>query len=93
MGSNDINATEQILKLAEKYGLTVVLMLIFGSVLYSVFRALRKGELVPREYLDRVEEDRDRLQIMMEKEREGFMAPLLEVVNNLKKDNSDGRGG
>lgn len=51
-----------------------------------------KGDLVPRELLDRAEEDRDRLQAILDKERADFMAPTLEVLQRLKIDHAAASG-
>lgn len=91
MGQEEINGVKEFLPLAEKYGLAVVLTFILLVILAWLVKMIIKGELVPRSLLDKAEEDRDRLQAILDKEREGFMAPLLEMVKNLKKD--DHRGG
>ncbi|MBU5673262.1 hypothetical protein [Paenibacillus brevis] len=91
MGQEEINGVKELLPLAEKYGLAVVLTFILLVILAVLVKMIIKGDLVPRSLLDRAEEDRDRLQAILDKEREGFMAPLLEMVKNLKKD--EDRGG
>lgn len=91
MGQEEINGVRELLPLAEKYGLAVVLTFILLVILAVLVKMIIRGELVPRSLLDRAEEDRDRLQAILDKEREGFMAPLLEMVKNLKKD--ENRGG
>jgi septum formation topological specificity factor MinE len=67
-----------------------------------LLRSIVKGNLVPRELLERAEEDRDRLQNILDKERSDFMAPTLEVLQRLKVDytssgvnvvNEEDRGG
>lgn len=101
MGASNIDALERVLPLIEKYGLALFVAVVFGVVLFGVFRALRTGELVPRETLTKVEAERDEAQEqvreltkIMNQERERFMEPLLGMVNNLKKDsNSEDRGG
>lgn len=91
MGQEEIEGVKEFLPLAEKYGLAVVLTFILLVILAVLVKMIIKGDLVPRSLLDRAEEDRDRLQAILDKEREGFMAPLLEMVKNLKKD--EDRGG
>lgn len=91
MGQEEINGVKEFLPLAEKYGLAVVLTFILLVILAWLVKMIIKGDLVPRSLLDKAEEDRDRLQAILDKEREGFMAPLLEMVKNLKKD--ENRGG
>lgn len=91
MGQEEIDGVKELLPLAEKYGLAVVLTFVLLVILAVLVRMIIKGDLVPRSLLDRAEEDRDRLQAILDKEREGFMAPLLEMVKNLKKD--EDRGG
>lgn len=93
--TDSINMWSQILALAEKYGLSMVMALIFGTVLYSVFRAMRNGELVPKERLQEVIAERDEAQqqlreitIQMQKEREQYLTQLLGYVGGLKQPNS-----
>ncbi|GIP38626.1 hypothetical protein J31TS4_19060 [Paenibacillus sp. J31TS4] len=93
MDSEQLNQIDKLAQLAEKYGLALVLLLILLAVLLIIVRMIIKGDLVPREMLEKVEEDRDRLQAILDKEREGFMLPLLEVVKNMKKDDPEHRGG
>ncbi|GIP20418.1 MULTISPECIES: hypothetical protein [Paenibacillus] len=94
MGQEEMNSLKDLLPLAERYGLAVVLSFILLLVVVVIIRMIIRGDLVPRSLLDKAEEDRDRLQAILDKEREGFMTPLLEVVKNLKQqDGSDHKGG
>ncbi|MFF2910022.1 hypothetical protein [Paenibacillus sp. NPDC057934] len=99
MDAERISDIEKLLPLAEKYGLAVLLVFILLIVVMIQWRAVMKGDLVPRELLDRAEEDRDRLQAILDKERADFMAPTLEVLQRLKIDhaavsgNDEDRGG
>ncbi|QWU17406.1 hypothetical protein SAMN04487895_104208 [Paenibacillus sophorae] len=100
MDSNDVTNLEKLLPLADKYGLAYVVALILLIILIFLLRAIVRGDLVPRELLDRAEEDRDRLQAILDKERADFMAPTLEVLQRLKIDhiaasngNDEDRGG
>ncbi|MNI97331.1 hypothetical protein D3C73_1559620 [compost metagenome] len=61
-------------------------------VVIVMLRAIVKGSLVPRELLDKAEEDRDRLQAILDKERSDFMQPTLDVLKKLKVDQSEDRG-
>ncbi|WP_379130970.1 hypothetical protein [Paenibacillus sp. sgz500958] len=93
MDSNDVTNLEKLLPLADKYGLAYVVSLILLLVVIVLVRAIVKGQLVPRELLDLAEEDRDRLQAILDKERADFMAPTLEVLQRLKIDHAAGSGG
>ncbi|NJJ37810.1 hypothetical protein [Paenibacillus apii] len=93
MDSNDVTNLEKLLPLADKYGLAYVVALILLIILIFLLRAIVKGDLVPRELLDRSEEDRDRLQAILDKERADFMAPTLEVLQRLKIDHGALSGG
>ncbi|WP_342435904.1 hypothetical protein NSS79_20490 [Paenibacillus sp. FSL L8-0436] len=99
MGSTDITNIERLLPLADKYGLAYIVALILLIIVITLVRSIVKGNLVPRELLDRAEEDRDRLQAILDKERADFMAPTLEVLQRLKIDhaavsgNDEDRGG
>ncbi|AIQ71165.1 hypothetical protein [Paenibacillus graminis] len=102
MDSNDIANLEKILPLADKYGLAYIVALILLLIVLVLLRSIVKGNLVPRELLERAEEDRDRLQNILDKERSDFMAPTLEVLQRLKVDytssgvnvvNEEDRGG
>ncbi|WP_410512456.1 hypothetical protein PaeBR_21015 [Paenibacillus sp. BR2-3] len=86
MDTERIADIERLLPLAEKYGLAVLLVFILLFVVIIQWRAVMKGELVPREMLDRAEEDRDRLQAILDKERSEFMQPSLDVLKKLKTD-------
>ncbi|MNL57688.1 hypothetical protein D3C87_1812710 [compost metagenome] len=93
MPNTEVSILQQLLPLAERYGLAVVLSFILLLIIGIIIRMIIRGDLVPRSLLDRAEEDRDRLQAILDKEREGFMTPLLEVVNNLKKNTPDNKEG
>ncbi|WP_042201846.1 hypothetical protein [Paenibacillus camerounensis] len=93
MDSNSVTNLEKLLPLAEKYGLAVLLVFVLLIVVLMQWRAVMKGELVPREMLDRALEDNDRLQDILDKERAAFMQPTLEVLQRLKVDHAAGTGG
>ncbi|MEK4849747.1 hypothetical protein NST04_07750 [Paenibacillus sp. FSL H7-0756] len=90
MDSNDVANLEKLLPLADKYGLAYIIALILLMIMLVLLRSIVKGNLVPRELLERAEEDRDRLQNILDKERSDFMAPTLEVLQRLKIDHSAG---
>ncbi|NOU79683.1 hypothetical protein GC101_12440 [Paenibacillus sp. LMG 31459] len=90
MDSNDVANLEKLLPLADKYGLAYIIALILLMIFLVLLRSIVKGNLVPRELLERAEEDRDRLQNILDKERSDFMAPTLEVLQRLKIDHSVG---
>lgn len=90
MDQAHLDATERVAGLAEKYGLSVVLLLILLGVLGYIGRMLLRGDLVPRSLLEKAEEDRDRLQDILDSERASVMGPMLDVVKNLKKDEDKG---
>lgn len=90
MDSNDVANLEKLLPLADKYGLAYIIALVLLMILLVLLRSIVKGNLVPRELLERAEEDRDRLQNILDKERSDFMAPTLEVLQRLKIDHSAG---
>ncbi|MNI99653.1 hypothetical protein D3C73_1587840 [compost metagenome] len=78
--------------MADKYGLAYIAALILMLVVILLLRSIVKGNLVPRELLDRAEEDRDRLQAILDKERSEFMQPTLDVLKKLKIDHTEDRG-
>lgn len=92
MDQTELSSLEKLLPLADKYGLAFVLTFILLIVLIALVRMIIKGELVPRSQLDKAEEDRDRLQGILDKEREELWGPVLEVFKNLKKDQNEDRG-
>jgi hypothetical protein len=92
MDSNDITNLEKLLPLADKYGLAYIVALILLIIVVALVRSIVKGNLVPRELLDRAEDDRDRLQAILDKERADFMAPTLEVLQRLKIDHAAASG-
>lgn len=101
MDSNNVNNLEKLLPLADKYGLAYIVSLVLVFIVFGFIRDIRRGKWVPRELLDKAEEDRDRLQGILDKERADFMAPTLEVLQRLKIDhaasnhsgNDEDRGG
>lgn len=88
MNSDDIANLEKLLPLADKYGLAYIVALVLLVIFLVLLRSIVKGNLVPRELLERAEEDRDRLQNILDKERSDFMAPTLEVLQRLKVDHN-----
>ncbi|WP_157794046.1 hypothetical protein [Paenibacillus donghaensis] len=92
MEEGDITQLERLLPLADKYGLAYMVALILMIALLLLLRSIVKGNLVPRELLDRAEEDRDRLQAILDKERSEFMQPTLDVLKKLKIDHTEDRG-
>lgn len=79
--------------LLEKYGLAV-------GTLFGVIFAIMKGYLVPGVVHDRViaqlqekTEEVKQLRSQMDAERLQFMAPLVDMFKNIKKDDIDDRGG
>ncbi|AIQ49511.1 hypothetical protein R70723_29215 [Paenibacillus sp. FSL R7-0273] len=88
MNSNDIANLEKLLPLADKYGLAYIVALVLLVIFLVLLRSIVKGNLVPRELLERAEDDRDRLQNILDKERSDFMAPTLEVLQRLKVDHA-----
>lgn len=78
--------------LADKYGLAYIVAFILMIVVMALLRSIVKGNLVPRELLDRAEEDRDSLQATLDKERSELMQPTLDIVRNLKIEHRDDRG-
>jgi hypothetical protein len=93
MDPEQLSSIEKIAQLAEKYGLALILAIVLLVVVLYIVRMLARGDLVPRSLLDRAEEDRDRLQAILDKEREGVMAPMMEWFKNIQKDNPQDRGG
>ena len=71
MDTAQLDVLEQVAQFTEKYGLSLVLLLIALGALFYLVMLIVKGSLVPRELLDRAEEERDRLQAILDKEREG----------------------
>ena len=84
MDSEGLSFIEKLLPLSEKYGLAVLLVFILLSIVIIQWRAVMRGDLVPRDMLDRAEEDRDRLQAILDKERSEFMQPSMEGLKRLK---------
>lgn len=97
---------KEVLPLAEKYGLAIVLLFICIFQIFYIIRLILKGELVTKEVYEGACAERDEAQAEVRKmtqflneERSTFMLPLLNVVNNLKvantsqKDSGEDRGG
>ncbi|MEK5492881.1 hypothetical protein MKZ24_19540 [Paenibacillus sp. FSL R7-0297] len=90
----EVSTIQELLPLVEKCGLSVVLLFLFIKFAYIQWRAVSKGELVPRAMLDRALADNDRLQDILDKERAAFTQPTLEVLQRqrLKADHSANSG-
>ncbi|MCG7385118.1 DUF1635 domain-containing protein [Paenibacillus sp. ACRRY] len=85
-----LDTLKEVLPLAEKYGLALVLMFVlFGVCIYLVRSAITDA----RKERDEAQEQLQKLTEKMNAEREKFMEPLLNMVNNLKKDSGEDRGG
>jgi p-aminobenzoyl-glutamate transporter AbgT len=93
MDSDQLTLIATIAQLAEKYGFALVLAIVLLIVVLYIVRMLIRGDLVPRRLLIRAEEDRDRLQAILDKEREGVMMPFMEWLKNIKKDDHGSREG
>lgn len=88
MNSNDVDNLERMLPLADKYGLAYITALVLLIIVITLVRSIIKGNLVTRELLDRAEEERDRLQAILDKERAEFMAPTLEGLRRHEMDHN-----
>ncbi|CAM4469121.1 MULTISPECIES: hypothetical protein [Paenibacillus] len=87
---NWLDSLKEVLPLAEKYGLALVLMFVLlGVCIYLVRSAINDA----RRERDEAQEQLHKLTEKMNAEREKFMEPLLNMVNNLKKDSGEDRGG
>lgn len=83
---------EPFLKLIESYGALLVFAVVSGFINIQLFIQLASGKLVPRRVLDDVESDRDRLQAILDKDREKFMEPMLDLLRRWKKEDEPGGG-
>lgn len=79
-------------KLIENHGALIVFAIFSGYLNIHLFVQLARGKLIPKEVYDALESDRDRLQGIMDKDREKFMDPLLSILAGLKKDETKGGG-
>lgn len=86
MDSIDVTHLEKLLPLADKYGLAYIVALLLLVILLVLLRSIIKGNLVPREILERAEEDRDHLQSILNKERSELLAPTIEGLSRLRND-------
>ncbi|GBF73200.1 hypothetical protein PA598K_01485 [Paenibacillus sp. 598K] len=77
-------------QLVDKYGVTLILAIVMTVMMIYILRLLITGKLVPRELLDRSEEDRDEA-IKALNEIKGPLDQLTIAVNNIKRD--EDRGG
>ncbi|MBD7967774.1 hypothetical protein [Paenibacillus gallinarum] len=80
-------------QLVDKYGVSIILAIVFTTVIITILYWLMTGRIVPRIYLDRSEEDRDRMQLIMEEERRAFLETQTDMIRRLKKDEGASRGG
>lgn len=86
MEQNMISQLEKLLPLVDQYGLAYIVALVLLIIVISLVRAMVRGRLVPRELLDRAEEDRDRLQTMLDKERRILMKPIIKAISKPDKE-------
>lgn len=94
---NWLDTLKEVLPLAEKYGLALLLMFVlFGVCIYLVRSILNDAKSDIIDARTERDEAQEQLRLLTEKmnaEREKFMEPLLNMVNNLKKDSGEDRGG
>lgn len=90
MNTNDIANLEKILPMTEKYGLAYIVVFVLLMILYDLLRSIIKGNLVSRELLDKVEEDKERLQSILDQERLESMLPAREILQRLDNDRPAG---
>lgn len=80
-------------QLVERHGLSLILCIVLLIIVLTILHLFIKGIIVPKVYLDRSEEDRDRMQFIMEEERKAFLQTQTEMFRRLKKDEEASRGG
>jgi ABC-type glycerol-3-phosphate transport system permease component len=81
----EIESVEKVAQLADRYGMTLVLAVILLVVVLYILRLFIAGKLVPRDLLEKAEEDRDEAI----KALHDLRVPLQELtsaVRNIKKD-------
>ncbi|MEK5060469.1 hypothetical protein BK126_04375 [Paenibacillus sp. FSL H7-0326] len=80
-------------QLVDKYGFSLILSIVLLIIVLTFLYWLMTGKIVPKLYLDRSEEDRDRMQAIMEEERKESLSDIKELLGRLKKDEDMSRGG
>ncbi|AFC32122.1 hypothetical protein PM3016_5422 [Paenibacillus mucilaginosus 3016] len=90
MTPDQLVQVEQTARLAERYGVALILAIVLLVVVLYVLRLFMTGKIVPRELLDKAEEDRDELTKTINEIR-GPLEEIRDVVKNLKRDKP--RGG
>ena len=71
--------------LIDKYGILPIMAIVFLATTFFFVRKLLKGELVPREFLTKAEQQRDEMAKMLG-ENTGALQQVTIAVNNLKRD-------
>jgi hypothetical protein len=87
---NWLDTLKEVLPLSEKYGLAYVLLFFFMGMCAYLVRSIIVDA---RKERDEAQLKLERLTDKMDGEREKFMQPLLRMVNNLKQDSGEDRGG
>lgn len=82
----DIGTVEGWVKMIENHGAMVVFAVVSAFINVFFVSALIRGNLVTRTVYDKSEEDRDRLQAIMDKDLENFKRPVLTLLTGLQKD-------
>ena len=84
-----LEGLSSLLDMIERNGAVIVFAIISGFLNVRLFTQIASGKLVPRRILDDIEEDRDRLQAILDKERERFMEPMLDTLKRQKNEEGE----
>ncbi|WP_337033188.1 hypothetical protein [Paenibacillus illinoisensis] len=93
----NLDTLKEVLPLAEKYGLAYVMVFFFMAMCIYVVRYIitdaRKDKEEAQEDVKILTARLEKITDKMDGEREKFMEPLVGMVNKLKKDSGEDRGG
>lgn len=92
-----MDTLKEVLPLAEKYGLAYVMVFFFMAMCIYLVRYIiidaRKDKEEEQEKVKHLTARIEKLTDKMDREREKFMEPLVGMVNRIKKDSGEDRGG
>lgn len=89
----NIGGIRDLAELLDKYGFLIIFAIVSGGLNFFFVVRVVTGSLIPRRLYDSIEHDRDRMQAIMDKDREKFMEPVMGVLSRLKKDDQRPEGG
>lgn len=89
-----LDNVDRLATLVEDHGVLLILTILLGALTIYHLGMIYRGKLVPVKIYQEVKDENDRLQAIMDKEREQYMSQVLHYMGGLKRVDADhGKGG